>query len=356
MHFFEIIPTLQTGGAEKFVVDFSNELVANNHKCTLVTFGKEDFLSKLLDQRILRLRIDCRSICPKIEVMIRLLRSIIKDKPDVVHVHITAIPYILLACLFYKKCKYVATIHSEAKREAGKGFAKYVRRVLFKCRLCQAITISKESQNSFRNFYGFEAPLIINGAIDYCGLTNTESFLLKKNAKIKLLHVARIECVKNQLLLVKVVSRLIDEGFDIFLCMIGRVDKRDLFEELQCYFSDRIVHLGELLNPRDYMKNADAFCLSSLMEGMPITIIEAFSVGCPVIATPAGGCVNMIDGLNGLLAKDFSEESYYEVLRKFCSMTEVERHRMSLHARQSYEECYSMSKTMKGYIALIKRL
>lgn len=34
--------------------------------------------------------------------------------------------------------------------------------------------------------------------------------------------------------------------------------------------------LGTKMNPRDYMAAADAFCLSSIYEGMPITLIECF--------------------------------------------------------------------------------
>ena len=49
-----------------------------------------------------------------------------------------------------------------------------------------------------------------------------------------------------------------------------------------------IEHGGD--GVRDYMIAADAMCLSSKMEGMPMTIIEAFSVGLPALCTPVGGC------------------------------------------------------------------
>lgn len=38
-----------------------------------------------------------------------------------------------------------------------------------------------------------------------------------------------------------------------------------------------IYFLGEKLNVYDYLACADVFCLSSIKEGMPITLIESFS-------------------------------------------------------------------------------
>ena len=87
------------------------------------------------------------------------------------------------------------------------------------------------------------------------------------------------------------------------------------------------VHLlGARSNPRDYMVAADAFCLSSLYEGMPITLIECLSVGAIPICTPVGGIKNMIeDGVNGLLAKGTSVTDLKDVILRFLEMGEEEK-------------------------------
>ena len=48
---------------------------------------------------------------------------------------------------------------------------------------------------------------------------------------------------------------------------------------------------------------ADVFLLTSISEGIPLTIIEAMSAGVPVVSTRVGGVPEMIEeGRTGLLA------------------------------------------------------
>ncbi len=50
------------------------------------------------------------------------------------------------------------------------------------------------------------------------------------------------------------------------------------------------------------LQQADVFCLPSLSEGRPCSIIEAMSVGLPVVATKVGGIPELVkDGVTGML-------------------------------------------------------
>ena len=50
---------------------------------------------------------------------------------------------------------------------------------------------------------------------------------------------------------------------------------------------------------------------------MPVTLLEALSVGCIPICSPVGGIVNVVKhGVNGLLSKDSTEEEYYLTVKK----------------------------------------
>jgi glycosyltransferase involved in cell wall biosynthesis len=52
-----------------------------------------------------------------------------------------------------------------------------------------------------------------------------------------------------------------------------------------------------------WMRAANVFCLPSYTEGYPNVLVEALACGRPVVATPVGGVVEIVDAANGLLAE-----------------------------------------------------
>ena len=51
-----------------------------------------------------------------------------------------------------------------------------------------------------------------------------------------------------------------------------------------------------------HLSNADLFALSSLMEGLPVVLMEAMGMGLPVVAPRLAGIPELIDdGTHGLL-------------------------------------------------------
>lgn len=353
MKIIEVIPTLSLcGGAESFVSTLSNELAIQGHECTIVhlfdvsesTF-REVGLGDLVEKKSLHKKDGFDFFC-----LVRLLKLIIKIKPDIVHAHVGAIPYLILSVLFYHRCKYFATIHSEARREAGTKGMKFVRKLLFKFNFVKAITISESSQESFTDFYKHSSFLVYNGVSPYKNVVNRtydkEDFLF--------VHVSRCHPVKNQIMLLEAFSEIIKDFPTVRLEWYGSCEEySSLFQSYKKYLNSNIVYKGTTNKTRDVMAKADALCLTSTMEGMPMTIIEAMSVGCIPISTPVGGCVNMIDNLNnGILSQDTTKESYVEALRNFMKLCSEKRKLMSDNAIKSYNEKYSITKSANNYIKL----
>ena len=355
MRILQVLATFCTGGAEHCAVELTNELVRQGNKCDIVTLFDVEENNDLLKQ--LNPQVKFYSLHKKLGLDLRcyarLYRFIKEGQYDVVHAHVGAIPYLLLSTLLLKSVKFIATIHSEARREAGKSISKWNRFLMFQHGLCTPVTISEESKKSFDEYYNMDAPMVYNGVSDY---TPSKSLNLRDNEEqLLFIHPASCQIVKNQQLLFKAFTKLFKEYKNIKLYWLGNNKTYyNLYDSLVPEMPEIAKFVGVVPNVRDYLAEADAMCLSSKMEGMPMTIIEAFSVGCPSLCTPVGGIVNMINnGVNGMLSEDLEVESYYKMLKSFCDLTTEQRKQMRDMANLSFAK-YSIENSVRGYLEIYK--
>ncbi len=89
------------------------------------------------------------------------------------------------------------------------------------------------------------------------------------------------------------------------------------------------------------MSKADAIVLPSYREGMPKTILEAFAMSIPVVATNVAGCSNIVDdGINGILCEPRDSKSLEGKLLKMMQIGPQNRMRMGLSGREKVEKYY----------------
>jgi glycosyltransferase involved in cell wall biosynthesis len=188
----------------------------------------------------------------------------------------------------------------------------------------KAITISGENSRSFLRYYGFASfAEIYNGRVQpekssKFHLVDQDMQKLKKDGATLFLHVGSCGGAKNQRMLVNVFNRLIANGENVVLFIIGAGFDSEEGRELQSVANDKIFFLGEKHNVSDYFLSTEAFCLSSTYEGMPISLIEAFACGCIPICTPVSGIVDTIqNGKNGYLSKSITEDAYFDTIMNY---------------------------------------
>lgn len=363
MKIFEIIPQLSSGGAERFTIDLCNEL-STKHEVTLIVLHsveKFGFYADELASNVRLVSMDKR-MGFDMSLLFRLWRLIKKEKPDVVHTHLNGIVYISLSAAINRRVVYCHTVHNTADKESNSFVCRGVRRLLFKTRLSTPITISEESQRSFLDYYGIDAPLIDNGRNVPADLALSASVVdefkkYRRTDKTRVLVcLARMYPVKRHTLLAKVTARLYAEGYDFTVLAIGSTSQIDIVEEVKGLKSDNFYILGERKNPLEYLKAADAYALCSSYEGLPISLIEALGVGAVPVCTPVGGIVNLVhDGENGILAEGLSEDDYYKALKRFLDLDDEALCAMSKKAKESYAP-FSMTECAQKYVSLFEKL
>ncbi len=122
-----------------------------------------------------------------------------------------------------------------------------------------------------------------------------------KSGRLLLGTAARLSPEKNLKMLIEVIAACRDQGREFNLEIVGEGPQRQELETLvhQLGLNDQVRLPGNMNGLEHWYPRLDAFVLPSLTEGMPLTVLESLSCGCPVIASAAGAIPELLEGLAG---------------------------------------------------------
>jgi glycosyltransferase involved in cell wall biosynthesis len=81
----------------------------------------------------------------------------------------------------------------------------------------------------------------------------------------------------------------------------------------------------------------DIFVFPSLIEGMPLSLLEAMAAGMPVVTTNTSGMADLVEnGLNGLLVPSADAEALANATERLCRSAEL-REQLGKNAQQSMQ-------------------
>lgn len=129
----------------------------------------------------------------------------------------------------------------------------------------------------------------------------------KENKKpLKLVTIAAIDVAyKAQSDVIKAVAELKKKDIYFKYDIIGQGNPLTLQKLIDNLNVNDLVHIKGAV-PHDeifeILKNTDIYMQPSLVEGLPRAVVEAMSVGCPVIGSDAGGIPELIDS-DGIYSK-----------------------------------------------------
>ncbi len=360
MKIIQIISSLSSGGAERFVVDLSNNLAEMGHNVTVCTMNDNDYIN--FNKQFLCPKISYHSLQIKGKNIFVILKEAYKFvtsiKPDIIHCHLAVLQYIFPICVFNRKIKVFHTIHSMPKYASG-GDAWHAKlfKFLYKTNLVVPITISEECHQGYKKFYGLSNDYLIKNGVSPLKFSSRLAEVVQKVNAYKqtpqtpvFIHVARYHEAKNQKLLIDSFNKLYNDGISFCLLVLGRdfdFGEGAVLKNASC---PNIHFLGEKNNVSDYLSCSNYFCLSSIYEGLPISLLEAMSLGVIPICTPVGGIKDLInDGINGFLSKNINNDSYViTLIRALNSKIKAE------NCIFFYKKNYSMKRCALQYIKLFK--
>ena len=138
-----------------------------------------------------------------------------------------------------------------------------------------------------------------------------------KEEKINLVTVTRLVKQKGIDRLIKVHSKLIKQGLNHEIFVIGDgPEKENLENQIKEEKVENTFHLlGAKQNPYPYMKKANYFCLLSYFEGYGMVLEEAKILNKKIIITDTAGR-EAVNGYNKAIILENEEEKIYQGLEK----------------------------------------
>lgn len=359
-----IIPSLNAiGGAEKFFVDLFNGLAEEDTNDVKIILLYDIVETAYLPSQISE-KIEVISFSKKeglsVNLMFKLYYWIRQNSPDVVHTHLGALKYSMLASLLISRVRYFHTIHCLPKYE-NTPFLRFLLIFFYKFGIITPITISKEVDQQFIEIYHSKRSILIENGINKIKKSQNFSDAINSITELKkvfkdhliILNIANVHKIKNQDLIGKVARMAKEDGQKFLFINIGRIDDSKYFEYLNESKPENFIFLGPKLNATDYLFLADAFILTSNQEGAPISVLEAISIGVIPICTPVGGLKSMINNHIGFLSSNISESAFYCSLQDFLHYEnkDILRENCVIH----FEKNFTLSACIEKYRKLFAK-
>jgi colanic acid/amylovoran biosynthesis glycosyltransferase len=199
---------------------------------------------------------------------------------------------------------------------------------------------------------------VVRCGIDPARFALTERAGAERDA-MDVLCVGQLLPRKGQRVLLDAVARLRDRGVDVRVTLAGdgpdRLAVERAVDELGLH--DRVKLLGAFGQDElaGLLAAADAFCLPSFAEGVPVSLMEAMAAGLPVVTTPIAGVPELVDASSGVLVPPGRADLLADALAELAA-DPARRTRMGLAGRAKVESEYASLPNARRLRELLERV
>lgn len=163
-----------------------------------------------------------------------------------------------------------------------------------------------------------------------------------ENNNIKVLTVSRLTPPKRIDLLIEAIRNL----NNIELHIIGDGPLRS---NLEVIIHKNVIFHGEIDAFNDF-SSYDIFALISDSEGLPLSALEAMSLGLPIILSDVGGCSELIEE-NGVLVKNDVNE-----IKKAIETCILNRDKFAIQSKNLFNKNFNLEMSKKMYLDYYKEV
>jgi glycosyltransferase involved in cell wall biosynthesis len=288
--------------------------------------------------------------------MVAQLRSL---RAAVVHAHLTD----PLACRFILCAAAIARVPAVASAHliTDVSAASTTRHRIIAAIVDRYIAVSEHVAVRLRSQLGVPARKIrlVRNAVPFDRFAGTargrlhQQLTAGRNLRV-VLTVARLDLHKGHRYLLEAVARVPDALF--VLAGDGREHEALKRQASDLGVADRVVFLGYRDDIPELLANCDVFVLPSLVEGLPLAVLEAMASGRPIVATAIGGTAEaVIDGETGLLVEPRDAGALARAIQAVMK-DEVLAGRLGAAGRARAAKCFGVEPMIRGVAQVYEEL
>lgn len=362
----QLLHSLNVGGAEILATRIARQLDAS-YRMLFVCLDElgamgERLQSEGFDVHLLRRGSGLDSGCAR-----RLAHLIQAEQVDLIHAHqYTPFFYALLSGWFRHRPGVLFTEH-------GRWYPDYPRRkrILFNRLMLRSrdrvVGVGEAVRRALIDNEGLSpkrVSVVYNGINlePYAGSSENRAEVLRDidcaEGDLVVMQIARLDHLKDHLTALRTIDRVRKVLPSAKLVLVGEGPERPKIEAeiAQRQLQSHVRLLGLRSDVARLLSVANLFLLTSISEGIPLTLIESMAAGVPIVSTDVGGVREVVDdGRTGILAPSGNDQSLADALL-YLADNESLRLIMAERGRQRASQQFSERTMLESYRQLYEEM
>lgn len=320
------IETLDGGGAEKVLRNLVNNMDQSKFDITVQTVWPCDTKGLLVPGIRYKAMFDIKN---KVNVWRYRIaaatgiayRCYIKDDYDIECAYLECGATKIIANSTNKKAVKLAWVHCDIKKAMPDPIGFALKTSKYYIKFDKVVCVSQEGKKSFDELFDRRIQTVtIHNTVDREEIikkASVEFSLVNKIQRPMVVSLGRLSKPKCYMRLLEAHKRLLNEGIEHTLLILGEGPERKKLEEYidenNLWNSARL--LGFKRNPYPYLESADLLVCSSSYECFSTFITEGLILGKPIVTTDVSGMRELLGDSEYGLITDNNDEAFYEGMK-----------------------------------------
>jgi glycosyltransferase involved in cell wall biosynthesis len=354
MKIAHVVDSMEIGGAETLVSQMCRLQREQGHDPCVYAVGALGALGEQMREEGFAVQPNVgRHLSDATRSFFRIFKE---SRPDVVHLH-NPTPTIYAGMAARMACVpcIVSTRHSlvapprrllvELKYAVGAACCDWI------VGICDA---TANNIKSIRSVRARKIVRIYNGAVPLKRVAKDQG---PPKGGFTLVYVGRLAPVKNHALLLNAFSAAHSSRPDLRLWMVGDGGERKALESLATGLgiAGQVTFWGQQLDVAPFFSAADAFIMSSKSEGLPISLLQGFSLGLPAIVTDVGGMAEVVRLAKAGFVVSATDPAEMATAILRLSSSDEERKQFSMNAEAAFRSLFTLETMVDAYMDLYRK-